>query len=326
MKNDVLSNDEVAALVEAARQGNAPAGEAPAPKRRAKRVRDIDFSRPNKFAIDQLRRLERAHEACCRTIASRLSTELLTPVELDMLEIDQLTWSLATNQIPQPSVCGVVECKPLGTQVLLTAELGLMLRLVERLLGSTASTKARPRELTEIEVALVSRIFNAMLEHLSETWAELVDTTMELRAIETQLANVNLAPPSEPTLMLTMEVRLDGTSSTIALVVPHRSVEAVLGQLSASQYGDTAIEPEAVEAMRASVAAVNVEIRAEVAATDLTLDQVLALAPGDVLRFGAPAADGVRLFAGRVPAHRAQPGRNGNNRAVQVIGRLGEAP
>jgi len=148
---------------------------------------------------------------------------------------------------------------------------------------------------------------------------------MELRAIETQLANVNLAPPSEPTLMLTMEVRLDGTSSTIALVIPHRSVEPVLGRLSASHYGDTAIEPEAVEAMRASVAAVNVEIRAEVAATDLTLDEVLALGPGDVLRFGVPAADGVRLFAGRVPAHRAQPGRNGNNRAVQVIGRLGDA-
>jgi flagellar motor switch protein FliM len=326
MKNDVLSNEEIAALVEAARQGNVrPTEEAPAPRRRAKRVRDIDFSRPNKFAIDQLRRLERAHEACCRTIGSRLSTELLTPVELDVLEIDQLTWSLATNQIPQPSVCGVIECRPLGTQVLLTAELGLMLRLVERLLGSTASTKTRPRELTEIEAALVSRMFNALLEHLSATWAELVETTMELRQIESQLANVNLAPPSEPTLMLTMEVRLDGTSSTIALVVPHRSVESVLGKLSASQYGDTVIEPGAVEAMRASVAAVNVEIRAEVAATELTLEDVLALTPGDVLRFGVPAADGVRLYAGRVPAHRAQPGRNGNNRAVQVIGRLGEA-
>ncbi len=323
--NDVLSNEQVAALVEAARQGNVQPEDAPAHRRRAKRVRDIDFSRPNKFAIDQLRRLERAHEACCRTIASRLSTELLTPVEIEMLEIDQLTWSLATGQIPQPAVCGVVECKPLGTQVLLTAELGLMLRLVERLLGSTGSTKTRARELTEIETALVSRMFGALLEQLSATWAELVDTTMELRTIESQLANVNLAPPSEPTLMLTMEVRLDGTSSTIALVIPHRSVESVLGRLSASQYGDTVIEPGAVEAMRASVAAVNVEIRAEVAATDLTLDEVLALAPGDVLRFGVPAADGVRLFAGRVPAHRAQPGRNGNNRAVQVIGRLGEA-
>jgi flagellar motor switch protein FliM len=323
--NDVLSNDQIAALVEAARQGNVPVEEPTAPKRRAPRVRDIDFSRPSKFAIDQLRRLERAHEACCRTLATRFSTELLTAVEMEVLGSDQLTWSSATNQIPQPSVLGVVELKPLGTQVLLTAELGLMLRLVERLLGSTASKKARPRELTEIETALVSRIFATMLEQLSVTWAELADVTMELLGIESQLVNVNLAPPSEPTLMLNMEVQLDKTSSTIALIVPHRSVESVLPKLSASQYGETVAEPGSSEAMRAGLAAVNVEIRAEVAATELTLDEVLALQPGNVLRFGVPAAKGVRLFAGKVPAHRAQPGRNGNYRAVQVIGRLGEA-
>jgi flagellar motor switch protein FliM len=324
--NDVLSNDEVAALVEAARAGNVPSDEPTTPKRRAPRVREIDFSRPSKFAVDQLRRLERAHEACCRTLATRLGTELLAPVEMDVLGIDQLTWSSAMNQIPQPSVFCVIECKPLGTQVLLSAELSLMLRLVERLLGSTVSAKTtKPRELTEIETALVSRVFTTMLEHLSVTWAELTDVTMEQRAIESQPANVNLAPPSEPTLMLTMEVRIDKTSSTMALVIPHRSVESVLGRLSASQYGDTVVDPGATEAMRAGLAAVNVEIRAEVASTELTLDEVLALQPGQVLRFGVPAASGVRLFAGRVPAHRAQPGRNGNYRAVQVIGKPGEA-
>jgi len=322
--NDVLSNDQVAALVEAAKSGNVPAEEAQAPRRRAPRVREIDFSRPSKFAIDQLRRLERAHEAFCRTAAQRLSTELLTHVELDVLGLDQLTWSTAMNQIPQPSVCGVIECQPLGTQVLLSAELNLMLRLVERLLGSTASTKTRPRELTEIETALVSRVFTTLLEQLSVTWDELADMKMQLRSLESQLANANLAPPSEPTLMLNMEVRLDKTSSTIALVIPHRSVETVLPRLSASQYGETAVDPGATEAMRAGVATVDVEIRAEVAATDLTVEEVLALVPGQVLRFGVPAAQGVRLFAGRVPAHRAQPGRNGNHRAVQVIGRLGD--
>ena len=49
---------------------------------------------------------------------------------------------------------------------------------------------------------------------------------------------------------------------------------------------------------------------------------MLALKPGDVLRFRVPAASGVTLFAGQVPAHRAQPGRNGNWRAVQVAGRV----
>jgi flagellar motor switch protein FliM len=322
--SDVLSNEQVAALVEAARQGNVPTEDSATTRRRVPRVREIDFSRPSKFAIDQQRKLERAHETFSRTIAQRLSTELLTPVELDVLGVDQLTWSSAMNQIPQPSVCGVIECKPLGTQVLLSAELGLMLRLVERLLGGTASTTARPRELTEIETALVARVFTTVLEHLSVTWEELAGVTMELLSLESQLANANLAPPSEPTLMLNMEVRLDKTSSTMALVLPHRSVESVLPRLSASQYGAPSVEPGASDAMRAGLAAVDVEIRAEVASTELTLNEVLALKPGNVLRFGVPASNGVRLFAGRVPAHRAQPGRNGNHRAVQVIGGMGD--
>ena len=69
--NDVLSNDEVAALVEAAKQGQTDAE--PTHKRRARRVRDIDFSRPSKFAQDQQRRLERAHESFARTAGQRLS-------------------------------------------------------------------------------------------------------------------------------------------------------------------------------------------------------------------------------------------------------------
>jgi flagellar motor switch protein FliM len=64
-------------------------------------------------------------------------------------------------------------------------------------------------------------------------------------------------------------------------------------------------------------------VRAEVAAVDLPIEQVLARAPGDVLRLDARAEDGVTLFAGAVPTHRAQPGRSGGRRAIQVTERLG---
>ena len=42
---------------------------------------------------DQQRRLERAHEAFCRTASTQLSAELLTRVEMEVLGVDQLTWS-----------------------------------------------------------------------------------------------------------------------------------------------------------------------------------------------------------------------------------------
>jgi flagellar motor switch protein FliM len=71
------------------------------------------------------------------------------------------------------------------------------------------------------------------------------------------------------------------------------------------------------------MAEVEVEMRAEIASTSIPIDEVLALRAGDVLRFHAPAADGVTLYAGQVPAHRARPGRNGNRRAIQIVERLG---
>jgi flagellar motor switch protein FliM len=167
--SEVLSNEQIAALVEAAKDGAAPETPTDAPARRPRRVREIDFSRPNKFAQDQQRRLERAHEAFCRTSSTQLSAELLTAIELEVLGVEQLTWSSALHQIPQPSISAVVDAQPIGTQVVLTAEMALVVRLIERLLGGSSSSKLRPRELTEIELALVRRILGTLLDQLTVT-------------------------------------------------------------------------------------------------------------------------------------------------------------
>ena len=319
---DILSNDQVEALVEAAKQGQAAPKEA-GRARRTRRVREIDFSRPSKFAQDQQRRLERAHEAFCRTAATQLSAELLTDVEMEVLGVDQLTWSTAIGQTPQPSISAIVQANPLGTQFLMSTELSLVLRLVERLLGGPGSGKVRPRELTEIEMAIVRRVYGTLLEQLSIVWDELVDVRFDLLELESQINTIHLAPPSEPTLVLTMEVKIESSSSTISLICPYRSIEAVLPRLSGSQYGTAVADPGSADAVRRGVAGVDVEVRAEVASRWIPIDEVLDLKAGDVLKLGQPADEGVRLFAGHVPAHRARPGRNGNRRAVQIVERLG---
>ena len=142
-----------------------------------------------------------------------------------------------------------------------------MLRMIERLLGGTGVDEgARPRELTEIETALARRIF----DHRARAAVDRPGTscsasTLALLGVESQLANVQLAPPSEPTLTMTMELQLAELSSTISLLVPHRAIEPVSTRLSAGQYGDTDVEPGATEAERRPASPpVDVEVRAEV--------------------------------------------------------------
>ena len=78
-----------------------------------------------------------------------------------------------------------------------------------------------------------------------------------------------------------------------------------------------------IDRVRRAVGKVDMTVRAEVAAIELPIEQVLSLQPGDVLSLGAPAEAGVTLYADKVPVHRAKPGRSGSRRAVQIVERVG---
>ena len=121
----VLSEDAIAALVDAARDGRLPE-EKPAPQRR-RRMRAVDFTRPTKFTSEQERRIGRTLEAFSRTASTRLSAELRVPLELEVLTSTQLTWANAHAQVPANSTAAIFEVEPIGTRMLLSTESTLLL-------------------------------------------------------------------------------------------------------------------------------------------------------------------------------------------------------
>jgi len=327
--SEILSSDQIAALVEAAKDGSLVEKSEEGRTRRSKRVRDIDFSRPTKFTQDQQRRIERSHEAFCRATGTRLSAEMRVEFELEVINVAQLTWATALTDVPSGSIYATVETVPLGSRLVVTAETGAVLWMVERLLGGGlgADSARRPnRELTEIELTLTRRVFDTILDQLSMTWDELVGLQLRVLELETTVSNLQVAPPSEPTLSLTIEMRADGASSTISVLVPYRSIESVMHKLPTGHYsellGETAADEETTAAVRQALGGVEIELRAEVGGVELTIEEVLSLKEGDIVPLGVRASSGVLLCAGPVAVHRVQPGRNGRRRAVSVVERL----
>ena len=209
-----------------------------------------------------------------------------------------------------------------GTRLLMTLEVPLLLALIERVLGGPVGRRVPFRKLSDIDRALAGHIMEQLLEQLSVTWSDLAESTLKLVDLELQPETIQLAPLSEPTLSLSMEARLDRDSSTMTLLIPYRSVEPVADLLGADAYDDSEKDPDAADRMHSALGGVDVQLRAEVAAVELAAEQVLALQPGDVLRFGRAADAGVTVFADETPVYRAKPGRSGHRRAVQVLDRL----
>jgi flagellar motor switch protein FliM len=313
-----MNPDQVAALVEAAKQGQVP--KQAATPRRGHRLRTVDFSRPTKFTADHQRRIARAIDTYCQTSVTRLSTELRTPVELETINTAQATWSGAQAQLPSGSLWVTLEVQPLGTRLLLTIEQSFILMCLDCLLGGSPEKPPRERRFSEIDTMLTQRLIESMVHQLSLVWHDLAGVTLSLVEIETFNDASQIAAVSEPTLVVVIESRINKHSASMALLIPWLAIDPVADRLS----GKETDEPEsdllgAAEIGRA-VAGVPVNLRAEVAAIDLPIDEILALRPGSVIRLGAMAEHGVTLFAENVKLARAQPGCNGPRRAVQVSG------
>jgi flagellar motor switch protein FliM len=323
VSGQVLSSDAIAALVDAAKEGRLP--DEPRPAARRRRMRPVDFSRPTKFTAEQERRLKRAMEAFCRTAATRLSAELRVPLELEMIDASQLTWRDAHTQVPESSIAAVAEATPIGTRLLLASEMNLILGAIELLLGGSAAVAVAQRRLTDIDWALARHFFDRILAQLSVIWKDMAGVELSLDHLDMHMETAQLVAVSEPTLSITMEARLDGGSSTMALLLPWTSVAPVVEGFASQEDAAANRGEEEARSVRRAVGRVDVTVRAEVAACEMPIEDVLALAPGDVLRLGKPADAGITLFADKVPVHQGKPGRSGSRRATQVVGRLGGA-
>lgn len=290
---------------------------------RQARVQEIDFRRPTKFARDLVRRLEHAHESFCRTASSALSAELRAGFELSVAGTEQLPYGTAMAETHPDSLLAVLDVAPLESEVALIVEMPLALRLVDRLLGGGG----KPREgtadtLTDLEIVILRRAITSIVEPLSATWLDLADVHFSIGSMQTSPMTFQLVPPSEPVLMLHIEARLDGLVSPLVLCIPYRSVAPIVEKLEHRHYeGHDVVDPTAAGKVLEAISAVDVGLRAEAGSKDMKVSEVLQIKVGDVIRLRRPADKGVIVYAGDVPTYVAQPGRNGNKRALKITGR-----
>jgi flagellar motor switch protein FliM len=318
MSGGFLDTGEIEKLFARANDGNLPVDGGSSAGRRARWLRTVDFTRPTKFSTDQERRIRRALDTFTERASTRLVAEHRTPIEMEVIDVGQFTWTNAFAQVPDGSVLVTMDTAPHEGRMLLTAELPVVLVALERMLGGRPETAARDRELTGIDLMVVHRLFATIVEALSSVWFDIAEMTLHTTSVETQIETVQVTSGAEPTLSLTLEARLDGLTSTMGLLVPYATIAPVATAFSRHDDEAPVADQRTTRAVNHELSLVDVTLRAEVADTTLTLDEVLALSPGDIVRLDADADAELTLFADRTPIHRGRGGRSGTRRAVQI--------
>jgi flagellar motor switch protein FliM len=281
-------------------------------------VRRLDFSQPTKFTTDLRRRVERALDQFCESSAVRLSSELKATVELRLSDSSQLTWAAAKSQLPAESVALSVDADEIGTRMLLSVELPLVLQSVECLLGGDASQAPAERRLSEIDWMLAERLSSAFVAQLSAAWHELAGATLKLGELDMEADAGVSVPAGEPTLSLTLESRIEGVKSSMALLIPWTSIEPLAADIRGMGGHPQQADPHEAEAVRRGLAGAQVTLRAEVGSVEMPLERMLGLEPGMLLELEERVEDGIRLCAEGVSLGRGRPGFSGARRAIKL--------
>jgi flagellar motor switch protein FliM len=293
----------------------------PAPSVRRRHIRTVDFSRPSTFSKEQERRLRRAHEVYCRNVATALSGEARTPIDFEVLDVRQLTWLNAVRETEGNGIYAVVRLGGGdGPQLVLSLERVFVLTLIERMCGGADVEPAKDRKLSEIDAVLTEGVMRSLVDQLSVVWDQWFDVTLAFEALELDTRGIQIAPPAEPTVVVTIELWLSKHTFVLTLMLPHAAVKEASATFLAREAAAQAQDPVAARAMRHALGAIAIELRARVGSVDLTADGLLALKPGDIVHFG-PAGP-ITLYADNVPVHRGRPGRDRGKRAVQIGGSL----
>lgn len=281
-----------------------------------------NFRRPDKFSKDHLRALQTIHESFCRQISLVLTTYLRASVSLDVVSVDQLTYEEFVRSMPSPMTVSILEMQPLPGQTLLGFGFEVTSAIIDRMLGGKGNPDGRPRELTDIEQALIKRVIERTLSTLEEAWQSMMDVQVFMVGMEESYNMIQVVTPGEIVALVTFEIKIaNKDSGLISLCIPYPVVEEVIDQLSAQRiFRGQQMESSPAEQDRLlnKLHYAKVPVQVHLAGTQVRVSDLLALRVGDVIRMDRRAEEPLLMSVNNKAKFYCRPGTFRNHLAVTI--------
>src|SRR5512138_1261076 len=113
---------------------------------------------PNRVSKDQIRTLESMHDNFAGHFGSMLSAALRSIVDVDLVSVDQITYSEFIMSLVSPSCTFTFAATPLEGVCLVDYNPTLTFAIIERMFGGHGKILESERDLTGIERSVMARV------------------------------------------------------------------------------------------------------------------------------------------------------------------------
>jgi flagellar motor switch protein FliM len=313
MADRVLSQEEIDSVFKKMREGS----EDDDP---AKKAQPYDFRRPDRIAKDQLRAIHVLNENFARSLASSLSAYLRAYVTVNLVSVEQLSFTEFIKGLPSPTSVIALGMKPYDGSALLEINPALVFPILEMLLGGSGKVVTKlNREVTEIEQSILDGLIRIILHDLRTAWQAVANIEFSVEAHETEPQLLQLLAPNEAVVAIGMEVRIGELSGMMNIGIPSIIVK-MLRQKFDQQWSvrkTEATEQEHARMLRLiRPAAMYLDSRLQ--GPTIGVEALLELEVGDVLAFDYSIDRPVDLSINGKRKFRGEIVSTGRKRAFQI--------
>jgi flagellar motor switch protein FliM len=287
MDKNALSQEDIDALF------HAQAAAIPGHKSQA---RTYDFRSSDRIPKEQIRALRAVHDTFARSLGSSLSAYLRTYVTVNLISVEQLSFSEFVATLSSPTCIATIGMNPFEGAGLLELNPSLAFPLIEYLLGGG---KVKPlvvtREMTAIEQRILAALLALILQTLSLSWQSVATVDFSVESHESEPALLQVMGPNEAIVVIATELQLGDTSGMMNIGIPS-SVVKLLRQKFDQQWSarKAALTDESTRIL-SLIGGSPMDVEARVDGSTVFFHDLVALQEGDILQFDVSVDQPVTL-------------------------------
>src|SRR5882757_4198809 len=287
----------------------------------AKRAALFDFRRPDRIAKSQLRAIHQLHDNFVRNLVSSLSAYLRSYVIVNLVSVEQLSYSEFLECLPSPTCIASLGLKPYDGNAVLELNSSLIFPILEILLGGDGKLQfSAQREITEIEQVLLDGLLRLILRDLREAWTFVTPIDFTIENIETEPQFLQILAPTEAVVAVAIEIRSGDSIGMMNIAMPSIIIK-MMRQKFDQQWSlrkSASTEEEQVRVL-SLIQTSTLPSEVLLAGPLLRLRDLMNLEEGDVLSFELPAAHPLDFVLNGARKYRGEIVNAGRRAAFRVI-------
>jgi len=284
---DILSQEEVDALL----RGVSGEDEQQAVVDDDKGPRPYDIGRQERIVRGRMPTLELINERFARLLRVGIYNFMRKSAEISVGPVRVLKFSEFLRNLVVPTNLNIVQVKPLRGSALMVIEPTLVFQVVDNLFGGDGRfhTRVEGRDFTPTETRIIQRLLKVVFEEYEKALKPIYELNCEYQRSEVNTQFANIATPTEVVVASTFSIDLGSGSADFHVCMPYAMLEPIRNVIySAIQADRSDSDQRWLALLSQQVYGAEVELVANLAYADVSIGQLMALQPGDVISLDLP--------------------------------------